>query len=600
MEWNPNFKLQMHPSEDEKGAYEVVLFTDASTERTSALNHNLPGVREWRTKDLFKPHPTKPTLWRYFGRRDDILVLSNSEKFNPVPFELAMQGHPLLAGALVVGQGRVHASLLIEAKQPVQGDERTSLVDRIWPFVEEANNLVPGHRRISRSNIIIADRPFTRAGKGTIIRKLTERTFKPEIDALYARGTVISQSKMPVLGATYEPRAVLEFVRSSLAMSFPAAANISDNEDLFSFGFDSLNIAELVAMLKAGIEGHPASSDLSWITAATIYRHPTIQQLATVLNNFLNKKNIPDEQGPEARAKRMVGFLKTYTLDLPKQSENKASDSAVGITVALTGSTGSLGSSILVSLLKSSHISRIFCLNRGVDAKERQERSLKSQGVHEFDFSRVEFLAINLSRSNLGLSSEDYALLAENVDIIIHNAWRVDFNLTLQSFANPYLQSIQTTICLKAASKKRARIFFVSSVSSMMASTTVTESITQDFSGPMALGYAESKSVAERILAAASSKSGIPVTILRVGQVAGSTNPKASPWPTQEWLYPLIKASRDLGVVPATLHPINWVPIDLVSSAIIELLLFPAKENLHVYNIVNPQEVSWDLLVEEL
>ena len=77
-----------------------------------------------------------------------------------------MQEHPLLAGALVIGQGRVGASLLIEAKQPVQGDERTFLVDRIWPFVEEANSLVPGHGRISRSNIVIADRPFTRAGKG--------------------------------------------------------------------------------------------------------------------------------------------------------------------------------------------------------------------------------------------------------------------------------------------------------------------------------------------------------------------------------------------------------------------------------------------------
>lgn len=94
MEWNPNFKLEMHPSEDEKGAYEVFLFTDASTERISALNHNLPGMREWRTKDLFKPHLTKPTLCRYFGRRDDIIVLSNREKFNPVPFEFAMQEQP--------------------------------------------------------------------------------------------------------------------------------------------------------------------------------------------------------------------------------------------------------------------------------------------------------------------------------------------------------------------------------------------------------------------------------------------------------------------------------------------------------------------------
>jgi thioester reductase-like protein len=124
--------------------------------------------------------------------------------------------------------------------------------------------------------------------------------------------------------------------------------------------------------------------------------------------------------------------------------------------------------------------------------------------------------------------------------------------------------------------------------------------VPQDFSGPIALGYAESKFIAEKILAAASSNSGTPVTILRVGQVAGSMDPEAPAWPKQEWLYPVIKACRALGLVPTILVPINWVPIDLASSVITELLLSPVKGKLQVYNIVNPREVSWELLVDEL
>ena len=104
MEWNPVFKLEMQPSDDEPGAFELVLFADADTENMSALKHHFPGTHEWRTKDLFKQHPDpqKSDLWSYYGRRDDIIVLSNSEKFNPVLMELIIQGHPMLAGALII------------------------------------------------------------------------------------------------------------------------------------------------------------------------------------------------------------------------------------------------------------------------------------------------------------------------------------------------------------------------------------------------------------------------------------------------------------------------------------------------------------------
>lgn len=509
MEWNPNFKLEMQPSEDENGAFEMVLFTDQTTERMSALNHNLPGTTEWRTKDLFKPHPTKQNLWSYYGRRDDIIVLSNSEKFNPVPMELMIQGLPLLAGALVIGNRRVRASLLLEPKPHVQGDERMSLIETIWPRVEEANALVPGHGRILMSNIIIADKPFSRAGKGTIVRKLTEKTFEKEIDALYSQTKLPISTKIPTLKATFERQAVQHFVSSIIISCFPAAADAADHEDLFSHGLDSLKITELVAILKSGIADQVGSPNISWISPEMIYQNPTIDQLVTVFYEFLNSSKTPNSSNPQARISSMNDLVTAYTKDLPARSEYTSSlPTTSKICVALTGSTGTLGTVILSAILRNEDISHIYCLNRGTDAQQRQETSLRRRGVPEHCFSKLRFMTVNIGDSKLGLSTEDFDHLLQDVDIVIHNAWRVDFNLALRSFEVPYIESVRNMIGFSSLSKKQARICFVTSVSAVMnSSSTIKESPAVDFDAALKLGYAESKCVAESILAVANEKS---------------------------------------------------------------------------------------------
>ncbi|PQE12515.1 nrps-like enzyme protein [Rutstroemia sp. NJR-2017a BBW] len=601
MEWNPTFKLEMQPSEDEKGAYEMVLFTDSSTESMSALNHNMPGVTEWRTKDLFMPHPTKKNLWRYFGRRDDIIVLSNSEKFNPVPMELHVQGHPLLAGALVVGMGRVRASLLLEPKPHVQGDERKSLIETVWPRIEEANKLVPGHGRILQSNIIIADKPFLRAGKGTIVRKLTEQSFKEEIDALYSQTKLHVPAKLPTLRATFEHEAVLQFVRSIVVSCFPAAANASNSEDLFSHGLDSLKITELVAVLKAGIAEHSSSSDVSWITPEIIYLHPTINQLTIIVSDFLNSGKVPSGSNDVARISNMKNIVETYTRDLPKRSEHSATslkDSS--FCIAITGSTGTLGTYILSSIVMKESITRIYCLNRNPAAKQQQESLLISRGVPEHHLSKLHFMTVSIGEPQLGLSAEDYDRLLQDVDLMLHNAWKLDFNLSLPSYETPYLVSVRNMIELSAKSKKNTRICFVSSVSAVMESkSTIQETPALDFTAALKLGYAESKCVTEATLTAANQTSGIPVTILRVTQIGGSTVRTDPPWPTKEWLYPLLKASKSLNLIASNIAAIDWIPIDQAASVISDIISSTPKSNdLQVFNIVNPNPVPWQLLVE--
>jgi hypothetical protein len=53
-------------------------------------------------KDLYTPHPTKPDLWVYKGRTDDMLVLSSGEKVRPLPMEAIINTHPAVKDCLMV------------------------------------------------------------------------------------------------------------------------------------------------------------------------------------------------------------------------------------------------------------------------------------------------------------------------------------------------------------------------------------------------------------------------------------------------------------------------------------------------------------------
>lgn len=143
---------------------------EPALEKVRSLSANFPDVEIWHTKDLFKRHPTKPELWTFHGRVDDIVVLSNGEKFNPVPSEVHISVHPLVNGALVIGQGYPQPSLILEPKDSSQTLE--TLVDAVWPAIDEANSQAPGQARITRDMILIShpSKAFVRSPKGTVVR----------------------------------------------------------------------------------------------------------------------------------------------------------------------------------------------------------------------------------------------------------------------------------------------------------------------------------------------------------------------------------------------------------------------------------------------
>ncbi|KAF2165379.1 hypothetical protein M409DRAFT_24229 [Zasmidium cellare ATCC 36951] len=184
--------IQLHPVVNMK--FRPTAITDMfgatlvrnSDERTiQPVFHLFPELMEYRTKDLFSPHPTDPGLWLYRGRADDMINAASGLMSNPIKSEQHISRRPDVAAALMVGSGRYQMLLLVEPADDTVS--REEFVERIWPAVGEANEMYPEDCRIARSHVLVTDPevPLRRAGKGTVQRAPSLDLYKERIDRFY-------------------------------------------------------------------------------------------------------------------------------------------------------------------------------------------------------------------------------------------------------------------------------------------------------------------------------------------------------------------------------------------------------------------------------
>lgn len=625
MEFNPCEEVDMQPCGD--GSFEMVLHQDPKFSAHRSLWHNFPNVKEWRTGDSFVHHPSKSGLWQFHGRLDDLIVLSTSYKLRPVEMEILIQGDPLLSGALIVGQGKPEPLLIVEPKPGKynDGSNTNSFIDHIWPTIDEANKIAPPYARINRSRVLLADpaRPFVRAPKGSIIRKLTTKAYSGDIDAAFADD--ISGNSEPggaVVGdtiATFLLPGLQQIVRKHV-LEHLKCTSLSDTDNIFINGLDSLGAAALSRSLQREVASQTqfATGSNNTISLRLVYMNPTIEKLARVILNIITKREIPDHSTSDD-IEGMERALKDLTDVLPPINTTpyqKVSPGFMrGINVAVIGPRGSVGPNIVNELMNDPRVNKIYCLNRGNDGKELLRSIFQSRNMPcDVDDERISFMPVDLGKPRLGLSSANFDTLIDDVNIIIHNAWRVDFAWTLDSYLETYLRSIRELIYLSSLSALKPRIAFMSSISStqqwasVFPDSPVAEAPLESYEVASPLGYGQSKHVAERILSKASCMVGTPVTILRVGQVAGTTDPSNGDvkWSTDEWIPSLAAISKVLQLVPNDIPPIDWVPVDVAGRAIVELALLrsdadsASDDQLRVFNIVNPNLSDWSVFARAL
>ncbi|KAI0008847.1 hypothetical protein F4779DRAFT_418501 [Xylariaceae sp. FL0662B] len=589
--------------------YEQVIVRNPELELYQGIFYTYPELNEWRTKDVFQKHPTKD-IWLYKGRVDDLIVFSTGEKLNPYIMESIIETSAAVGAALVTGFGRPQSSLLIEASTspPKDKAEKEKLLDAIWPAVQEANQNSPPYSRIHRNMILFTTvtKPMQKTGKGTIQRKRTLDMYSAELDALYEGNEGCSDSLSDGIPGNLSD--IPQMVRTIIATSTDIdTSELAPSADLFEQGLDSLQVTLIMKKINQLISAHGRSQLLE---ARTIYYNPTVDALISVVSDIAEGKALEQEQ--ISHEQRMETLYNLNTRDLRPTTRRTQQILSDRLVVLLTGATGSLGTYVLESLLKDFRVSKIYCLTRGHGGLERLNNSRAILGFQPLP-EEVECLNADLAEPYFGLETQElYTRLREMVTTVIHMAWHLDFNLSVDSFRSQ-IGMVRRLIDFSTHSSFNAEIFFASSVGAVSnwhavagqpSAVPIPEKIYEDWRIPQAMGYAQAKFVAERLLDTAAKEAGVAATICRFGQIAGPTT-AAGIWPRKEWLPRLIASSKYLRKLPSSLgqaETVNWIPVDVLAQVFVELATaqptsVSTRPGAKVYHAMNPRHTTWGQLL---
>lgn len=180
--------IRMEPI-GEQDFHELVIHRDPALRRYQAAFFLHPGLTEWRTKDLYTPHPTKPGLWRYARRADDLFKLAWLTKVKAEDVENALERHAAVSRALVGGDARPTPFIIVEPRQALleRNLPDVEVKEEIWRAVEEVNASMVAEVKIPKVNIIVVDpkRPLQRLAKGTLNRRAILAAYEQDINQLY-------------------------------------------------------------------------------------------------------------------------------------------------------------------------------------------------------------------------------------------------------------------------------------------------------------------------------------------------------------------------------------------------------------------------------
>ncbi|KAJ6576444.1 hypothetical protein DFH09DRAFT_1149378 [Mycena vulgaris] len=567
---SPHLDPVFLPLADTPNVYRLVL-KKCGTHTPAVLDTIHQGVPAFNTNDLLVRHPENEKLWRLYGRQDDQIMHSNGEKTNPGPLEAIILKDPKIKHAVMFGRSQFNAGVLLFPAQPFNPAEGERVVEfrrEIWPAIQEANEYAPSHSRIFKEMIVVANpsKPIELTAKGTPRRAMVLEIYKDEIRDAYAAVEESSQTHLTPPDI-YDALSTLNFVRTVVREVL--TQNPSDDEDIFQHGCDSLQATWIRNSILHALRAS-TKVDLGTVPGDFVYSHPTI----TLLGDFMTKVGsgssylLPDLSRRASAMEKMVG---KYTQEFPEHCATVEKPNAEAVLI--TGTTGALGSYMLAHLLALPEVSAVYAVNRpGASIQDRQRTSFSNFGidVQLLASPKLRLLEGTLATSGFGLSSDVYSEIRERVTCIIHNAWQVDFKMSLSSM-EPCVAATRNLINLALSSGHTAppQFIFVSTAGVFRSCEgPILEDNISDARTAAGLGYGESKWVAEQILETVAQRTALNPVIVRPGQLSGGIG---GVWKTSEWFPTLLRSSQLLGHLPMISGHISWVPIHYAAKILIEM-----------------------------
>ncbi|SJL02274.1 uncharacterized protein ARMOST_05600 [Armillaria ostoyae] len=498
------------------------------------------------------------------------------------------------------GRGKYQVGVLVEpgpqfSFDPVDEIKLAEFRNLIWPTVKKMNQFAPQHSRLFKEMIIVTKpgRPLTYTAKNTVRRQAALNDYNAEIETLYK--TVEDSTQAGILPPLeWDGTSTQEFVRNVVLQTL--ARPIPDNEDLFQHGCDSLQATWIRNTLLHALRDS-SGFDTRQFSNNIVYSNPSITQLAKYLVSVAQGALTPGGDAA-SRVDAMHEMVRKYSKDFPTISQSRAPTLEAGKIVLVTGTTGGLGCHILANLVLDETVAHIYAVNRpgSVPATKRQQQTFADHGL-DVNMTKVTVLEVDLSVETLVLdqASTDHLdilmvfiiliQIINSVTHIVHNAWRVDFNLGLSSFESN-IRGLRKLIDLALVSQ--ARFVYTSSIGVFLnapedhplAEAPVNATVAQG------TGYNESKWVSEELLRLAPS---LRYFIVRVGQLTGG--PKGT-WKIKEWVPSMIQSSTVLGFLPDDDKCVSWLPVHIAA----QLLVDHIDNSTPIMHLVHPKPILWSTL----
>jgi acyl-CoA synthetase (AMP-forming)/AMP-acid ligase II len=240
-------------------------------------NSNDP-PNSFHTKDLFIAHPSIPNAWKFVGRLDDRVTLTNGEKVLPLPIEGRIQQNPLVREAVVFGVDRAIPGLLLFKAEAARELSDEDFLEMVWPAVEDANSRAEGFSQISKEMVVVlgVDVECPTTDKSSIKRAQVYRDFKEVINHVYEKLESSQEGTLVLDGEELEKWILEAFKELSIQLK-------DTKEDFFSAGVDSLKAIQMRGLI---INSLNLGGNASKCPSMVVYDSGNTEKLAKALLNI--------------------------------------------------------------------------------------------------------------------------------------------------------------------------------------------------------------------------------------------------------------------------------------------------------------------------
>lgn len=275
------------------------------------------------SSDLFTPHPTIQGAWKFFGRLDDRITLTNGEKVLPLPIEGRIRQDPLVRDAVVFGVGRPIPGALIFRSDRATDLADKEFIDLIWPAVKDANSRAEAFSQISREMIlpIPATTECPSTDKGSIKRAQVYRDFCSEIDSAYEDLENRHDGQLEL-----DAPGIEDFIMTTFHDRFNIRLPSADT-GFFAAGVDSLEAIQMRGIIQRTMKLRSHKLD-----TMVVFNCGNATKLARYLHAL--QRGVVVEK--EDEIKIMSDMIKTYSVfdkHIPGSAPSSSTEKAVGMLV---------------------------------------------------------------------------------------------------------------------------------------------------------------------------------------------------------------------------------------------------------------------------